>query len=112
MTIALPVNGSAGSNYIQTSTLQTVTFSGDTGIIVPNGALVVSDPLNFTVKAQSMITVTMYLAKGQASNDITSHPGSRTTSWVCFGDYVNASSLATGPDVSSVAHWLEPTLVK
>jgi hypothetical protein len=33
----------------------------------------------------SMITVSMYLAKGQSGNSITGHRGSRTTSTMCQG---------------------------
>ena len=65
VTVALPDNGTAGSVAIQPHTLQAVTFSGSRSFSVPDGALVVSDPLAFPVKAQSMITVTMFLADGQ-----------------------------------------------
>ncbi|KAL6244314.1 hypothetical protein RBB50_008556 [Rhinocladiella similis] len=105
MTIALPYNGSAGTSAIQPSTLQTVTFSGgDESIVIPDGALGVSDPLDFPVEAQSMITVTMYLASGQQGTYITSHPGSRTTSWMTVGNQVGATNL-TGPELNSTAHW-------
>ena len=45
----------------------------------------VSDPLNFPVATGSNLTVTIYLAAGQASNSITSHPGSRTTTYMLAG---------------------------
>ncbi|KAF8200192.1 SGNH hydrolase-type esterase domain-containing protein [Pholiota molesta] len=104
VTIALPVNGSAGVSAIQKNTLKTVTFSGDASVQIPNGALVVSDPLNFPVQPQSMITVTIYTAQGQTTNSITSHPGSRTTSWFSFGNFVSAENL-TDSSLQSVAHW-------
>ena len=100
-TISLPTNGAAGVGSIQNGTTQTLTFSGSTSIVVPNGALVVSDPLNFAVKPQSMITVTTYFASGQQGNAITGHPGSRTTSWMATGNQVNAANV-TG---ASTAHW-------
>lgn len=106
VTIALPVNGSAGVHQIQSSTLQKVTFSGKSSISVPNGALAVSDPLNFKIKPQSMLTVSIYLATGQTTNSITSHPGSRTTSFWQFGDAVSAPALAvTNTTTQSAAHW-------
>ncbi|KAL6705484.1 hypothetical protein ACN47E_006749 [Coniothyrium glycines] len=106
VTVALPGNQTAGIHQIQRNTVQKVTFSGKDSIIIPNGALAVSDPLNFPIKAQQIITVTMYLATGQTTNSITSHPGSRTTSWWQFGDAVNAASLAvTDPTTQSAAHW-------
>jgi lysophospholipase L1-like esterase len=104
VTVALPVNGSAGVSGIQTSTLKTVTFSGLSSVTIPNGALIVSDPINFSIKPQSMLTVTIFTAQGQTTNSITSHPGSRTTSWFSFGNFVSAPSL-TDASTQSVAHW-------
>ncbi|KAK3063668.1 hypothetical protein LTS18_013709 [Coniosporium uncinatum] len=104
VTVALPYNGSAGVRAIVPRTLKTVTFSGNSSFIVPNGALVVSDPIDFDVKPQSMLTVTMYLASGQQGMSITSHPGSRTTSWFAEGNQVSETNL-TGSDVESAAHW-------
>ncbi|KDR70251.1 hypothetical protein GALMADRAFT_214686 [Galerina marginata CBS 339.88] len=103
-TIALPVNNTAGVSGIQTNTLQTLTFSGNSSIIVPNGGLVVSDPLDFNVNSQAMVTITLYLAQGQQSNLVTSHPGSRTTTWFSFGNHLTAQSL-TDPSTQNVAHW-------
>lgn len=106
VTVALPVNGSAGVSAIQPNTVQKVAFSGDASVDIPNGALVVSDPINFSIKPQSMITVTIYIAQGQTTNSITSHPGSRTTSWFTFGNFVSAVDLPiTDPSIESVAHW-------
>ena len=105
VTVALPYNGSAGTNAIQPGRLQAVTFSGATSFTVPNGALAVSDPLSFPIKPQSMITVTMYLAQGQQGFSITSHPGSRTTSWFSLGNSINATTLNSS-FTQSVAHWL------
>ena len=49
---------------------------------MPVGAQVVSDPLDFGLRAGTNLTVTIYLADGQASTALTSHPGSRTTSYL------------------------------
>lgn len=106
MTVALPANNTAGIHQIQVQTLQKVTFSGKDSISIPNGALAVSDPLNFPIKAQQVVTVTAYLAAGQTTNSITSHPGSRTTSWWQFGNVVSAAQLdVTDPTTQSAAHW-------
>lgn len=104
VTVALPDNQVAGINSILTQTLKTVTFSGRTDFTVPQGALVVSDAIDMSVQPQSILTVTMYLAEGQVSNFITSHPGSRTTSWWSNGNQVYATAL-TGPTLASSAHW-------
>lgn len=106
VTVALPANQTAGISQIQPKTLQKITFGGEDGITVPNGALAVSDPINFEIKAEQIITVTMYLASGQKTNSITSHPGSRTTSWWQFGNAVSEASLSiSNATTQSAAHW-------
>ena len=106
VTVALPANNTAGIHQIQTKTLQKVTFSGKDSISIPNGALAVSDPINFPIKAQQVITITAYLATGQTTNSITSHPGSRTNSWWQFGNAVNAAEIAvTDSTTQTAAHW-------
>lgn len=105
MTIAVPGgNHSAGESLIETKTLQTVTFSGNTSVDIPDGAQVVSDPLNFPVTTNDIVSISMYLANGQATTDITSHPGSRINIFYTFGDQVSAANI-TGPDAQTVAHW-------
>lgn len=104
MTVALPFNNSAGVSSIQPETLQTVTFSGEPSIIVPNGALAVSDPIDFAIGPECMLSVSIYLRDGQTTNSITSHPGSRTTSWFTIGNQSSAANL-TGPLLNSTAHW-------
>jgi lysophospholipase L1-like esterase len=106
VTVALPANQTAGIHQIQPKTLQKVTFSGRDGISIPNGALAVSDPINFPIKAQQIVTVTIYLATGQTTNSITSHPGSRTNSWWQFGNAVDAAQLTVADSsTQSAAHW-------
>ncbi|KAI0764829.1 extracellular GDSL-like lipase/acylhydrolase [Fomes fomentarius] len=102
-TIARPANGAPGTSAIDTSTVKTLTFSGSPSFTIPNAALVVSDPIDFDVEAQTELSITLYLASGQVGNDITSHPGSRTTSFMTFGNQVSAANL-TG-QIQSVAHW-------
>ncbi|KAF2124907.1 SGNH hydrolase [Dothidotthia symphoricarpi CBS 119687] len=106
VTVAMPANNTAGIHQIQAKTLRKVTFSGKSSISIPNGALAVSDPVDFPIKAQQVVTVTMYLATGQTTNLITSHPGSRTTSWWQFGDAVNAAEITVSDaSTQSAAHW-------
>ncbi|MEO3858666.1 SGNH/GDSL hydrolase family protein [Acrocarpospora sp. B8E8] len=115
VTIALPAGGQAGVSAVLPATIRPVTFSGRTSVVVPVGAQVVSDPLNFTVAPRSNLTVTLYLAQGQNSNNITSHPGSRTSSYLLAGDHVGAADLvgATRTDhwyfLSGVEVWSKST---
>lgn len=104
VTIALPFNSSSGTPAVQPHTLKPVTFSGSPNFTIPSGGLVVSDPIDFPVEAQEIISVSMYLEQGQTTNFITSHPGSRATSWFSFGDYVDAENM-TDSSTMSVAHW-------
>lgn len=101
--VALPRDGQAGVSAIKPGSARSVTFHGGrSSTVIPVGAQVVSDPLNFTLAPRTNITVTMYLAEGQASNDITSHPGSRTTSHILAGDHVDAVDL---PGATPTDHW-------
>lgn len=118
VTIARPFNNSAGTSSIQEGTLQTVTFNKteNEGVSVPPGSLAVSDPFpydftgittyasNGTTEAGSIVTVTMYLAGGQEGEAITSHPGSRTDTYLSHGNQVTVANI-TGDDVQSLAHW-------
>ncbi|ORY66257.1 GDSL-like Lipase/Acylhydrolase [Pseudomassariella vexata] len=104
-TLALPLNGSAGTSAIEYHTLKPLTFSRSPNYTIPSGALVVSDPIDFPVKSQSILTISLYLAEGQTTNSITSHPGSRTTSYFAPGNQVNAPELGDTEGVLSADHW-------
>lgn len=101
-TIALPQGGVSGTGAIIPSTLQHLTFSGSPSFSIPNGAQVVSDPLDFNLEANSTLTVTLYTAAGQASESITSHPGSRATSHFGLGDQTTATNIT---EQGNAAHW-------
>ncbi|MDQ1295376.1 MAG: hypothetical protein QG608_3261 [Actinomycetota bacterium] len=100
--VALPLGGKAGVSAIRPGTSEPVTFQGKASTVVPVGAQVVSDPIAFAVAPDSDVTVTMYLAQGQASTNVTSHPGSRTTSYMLSGDNVTNNDL---PGATSADHW-------
>ncbi|MCR3751880.1 SGNH/GDSL hydrolase family protein [Lentzea californiensis] len=102
VTVALPVDGRAGVSAIQPGTVRRVTFGGRASANVPVGALVLSDPLGFTLAPGTNLTVTAYLASGQASTAITSHPGSRTTSHLVAGNHVDSPDL---PGATPTDHW-------
>ncbi|KAG6379952.1 SGNH hydrolase-type esterase domain-containing protein [Boletus reticuloceps] len=70
-------------------------------IIIPNSAQVVSNPIYYQLEAQSVVTGPVY---GAGVLYITSHPGSRTTSWYSysFGNYVGAPNM-TDPSTQSEA---------
>ncbi|GLZ02936.1 SGNH hydrolase [Actinomadura sp. NBRC 104412] len=100
--VALPAGGRAGVSAIEPGTSRPVTFHGRPSVSIPVGAQMVSDPIGFPVAPRSVLTVTIYLADGQASTDITSHPGSRTTSYLLAGDHVADTDL---PGATPTDHW-------
>ncbi|RBQ64991.1 hypothetical protein FVER53590_13575 [Fusarium verticillioides] len=93
-----------GSPSIFKETAQWVLFDGEQQISVPGGSHVVSDSFNFPIQAGQVLSITIFLQKGHHSRQITSHPGSRTDSWLCHGDQSMASELS-GPDLQSSTHW-------
>ncbi|KAJ6124537.1 Extracellular GDSL-like lipase/acylhydrolase [Penicillium samsonianum] len=103
-TISIPASQQVGVSGLQTETLRTVFFNGSPDVDIPNGGLVVSDPVKFPVKAQSPLMINIYLAEGQEGFSITGHPGSRTTSYLALGDWTGAENL-TDSSVKSTDHW-------
>ncbi|MFI2120078.1 SGNH/GDSL hydrolase family protein [Streptomyces sp. NPDC020299] len=102
VTVALPQGGQAGAAAVELGSTHPVTFSGRAWATVPVGAEVVSDPLDFDLATGSTLTVTAYLAQGQPSLALTSHPGSRTTSYLISGDHTQDQDL---PGATPVNHW-------
>lgn len=51
VTLAKPVNGSAGVDAVISGSIVPVTFSGTPSFLVPNGAVVLSDPIDMNVEA-------------------------------------------------------------
>ncbi|MFG2352665.1 SGNH/GDSL hydrolase family protein [Streptomyces sp. NPDC048521] len=102
VTVALPEGGKAGASAIEPGSLRRVTFAGRDSATVPVGAQLVSDALDFDLRAGGVLTVTAYTARGQASPALTSHPGSRTTSHLVHGDHTRDRDLT---DATAVDHW-------
>jgi lysophospholipase L1-like esterase len=100
--VARPLEGRAGVSAIEAGSSRPVTFGGRAATTVPVGAQVVSDPIDMDVAPASVLTVTAYLSTGQASESITSHPGSRTTSYLLAGDHRADADL---PGATPVDHW-------
>ncbi|PYH64508.1 SGNH/GDSL hydrolase family protein [Aspergillus vadensis CBS 113365] len=84
--ISVPANNTLGSASIIPGTTIPLSFDGDASILVPVGSLIVSDPITLPKQAGTTLTVDLYLESGQNGTDITSHPGSRTTSWMGWPD--------------------------
>ncbi|GAB3451046.1 SGNH/GDSL hydrolase family protein [Actinophytocola sediminis] len=102
VSVAAPAAGQAGVDGIEPGTARPVTFAGRSAVDIPVGAQMVSDPLSFSLAPATNLTVTVYLADGQASTAVTSHPGSRTTSHLLAGNHVADERL---PGATPTDHW-------
>ncbi|NGN92448.1 SGNH/GDSL hydrolase family protein [Nocardioides sp. KC13] len=100
--VALPQDGRAGVSGIVPGSSKQLTFSGRPSTVIPAGAQYVTDPVKLDVAPQSNLTVSVHLAEGQASSSITSHPGSRTSSYLLAGDHAEETDL---PGATRTDHW-------
>jgi lysophospholipase L1-like esterase len=77
-----------------------VTFAGAPDITIPAGADYISDPVAFDAPAGSDLAVSMHFDHAPAQQ--TSHPGSRSTSYLVHGDQVSAPDLQ---GAQTFDHW-------
>ena len=76
-----------------------LTFDGRRGVTMPAGGQAVSDPVDFKLAPRENLAITIHY--GQVSDQpLTSHPGSRTTSYIALGDTEDFSAPA-----AATAHW-------
>lgn len=91
---------SAGDGTIQTGTDEPLTFAGQSSVTLSPGAQMYSDPLEFELPALSDLAVTTQL-RG-VPDGITTHAGSRATSYLGAGDAVSAREVSSAQRVD---HW-------
>jgi lysophospholipase L1-like esterase len=91
---------SAGGGAIVPETDRAVTFHGQAAVTIPEGALALSDPVDFDLPPFGDLAVTVYLRGAPA--EVTGHPGSRTTSYLQPGNVASAREL---PGAVRVDHW-------
>jgi lysophospholipase L1-like esterase len=90
----------AGGSAIRPESDKALTFDGQPSVTIPAGALMISDPVDFNLPPLSDLAVTIFL-RG-APDGITTHPGSRETSYLVAGNAVSAQTL---PGASQADHW-------
>ncbi|GLY00382.1 SGNH/GDSL hydrolase family protein [Actinoplanes sp. NBRC 101535] len=100
--VARPAGGAIGVAGIRPGTSCPLLFGGNPAVTIPPGAQIVSDPVDVAVAAGAALTVSVYLADGQQGLALTSHPGSRTTSWLIAGDHHTAVNPV---GATAVDHW-------
>ena len=93
--------GSAGTGEIDPATDKPLTFRGAPTVVIPPGAVVYSDSLEFDLPAVGDVALSVYFGK-LSSTTICGHPGSRTTSFIKPGNTVAEANMA---DATTTAHW-------
>ena len=98
--IARPV--SPASSGIDPASDRPLTFEGSSEAVIPPGAEIVSDPLDYAVPPLSDLAVSLHLQSPPMRE--TGHPGSRATSYFVHGDLVGAPTLT---EPKHVDHWYQ-----
>jgi len=97
---AARVARAAGGSVTLAATDRALTFRGRASVTIPEGALILSDPLDFDLPPLSDLAVTARLTDTPA--DVTGHPGSRTTSYLQAGDAMAAAEFGAAVRIE---HW-------
>ena len=83
---------SKDGSEIDAATQKNLKFSGQPSITIQPGKDIFSDALKFKLKPDSRLAIT--IAFGDVPDDITGHPGSRTTSFILSGNNVQSVDFA------------------
>jgi lysophospholipase L1-like esterase len=78
-----------------------LTFSGRPAVIIPAGALVLSDPVKLDVPVAGDLAISLYLPK--AATAAGTHYSAQQTSYVTKGDMAGAASL---PGAATLTSWV------
>ncbi len=92
---------SAGSSAIDASTDHAVTFDGRDSVVIPAGAVYLSDPIAMPVDALSDVAISFHYPEPPSVQ--TSHPGSRATSYLLHGEHSGDVELV---DAEKTVRWL------
>lgn len=90
----------AANGSIEPATDKPLTFSQQPSVTIPAGALMVSDPIAFDLPPLSDLAVTIHVSG--TLDGVTTHAGSRATSYFTTGDAVTETAL---PSPQTVDHW-------
>jgi len=93
---------SARESAIQPESMHALTFGGQTSIVIPPGAEVVSDPVTMTTPAFADLAISLFLPLQQIS-DVSVHSGAGQTNYILAGS--NAVSAATLSGAATVPSW-------
>jgi lysophospholipase L1-like esterase len=90
----------AANGSIEPATDKPLTFAQQPSVTIPAGALLISDPLAFDLPPLSGLAVTLHIEG--APDGVTTHAGSRATSYFTAGDAATESTL---PSPQAVDRW-------
>ena len=83
---------STGGSNIDPSTVKQLTFNGRPDVIINPGMAIYSDPVQFNLKPRTDLAITIYY--GEVPQDLTGHPGSRTTSYILTGNKLSSADFS------------------
>ncbi|MDT0648350.1 SGNH/GDSL hydrolase family protein [Zunongwangia sp. F260] len=91
---------SEGNGAIDASTTKNVEFNGRAQVMIDGGKAITSDPIAFPLEDREDLAITIHF--GTVPDDLTGHPGSRTTSYIFEGD----KTAVQGPsEAKKTDHW-------
>ncbi len=97
---AATVGLSAGGSTVEISSLHPVTFGGQSSIVIPPGALVVSDPVIMATPAFANVAVSIYLPLQQISK-ISFHGDAAQDNYIQTGNEVSSPTLSQPATIDS-----------
>lgn len=98
---AVHIAESERTYMIKSETGKIVTFNGgDLSITIPPGETIVSDPFDYNLSKLTNIAITINF--GAVPNDLTGHPGSRTTSYISPNSSVDVARMES---ITTTDHW-------
>jgi lysophospholipase L1-like esterase len=110
--VARPDAGRAGVSRVVPGSSIALTFRGAASVTIPPRGTATTDPFVLPLAPRTNLAVTLQLEPGCAIEGITTHPGSRTTSYVVAGHAVppdqRPDELIAEPELKDavpVAHW-------
>lgn len=96
--IALRLSGAA----VQPGSDHALTFGGKSSVIIPPGAIIVSDPAPLAVRAGQELSVSLHLPR---ETGVTAHPLGLNSAYLAAGDVAGAPDLGGAQEVRSYL-WL------
>lgn len=91
---------SAGGASIDSASLHTLTFGGQPSIVIPPGALAVSDAVDLPTPAFTNLAITFFLPRQQISQ-VSVHTSAQQDNYIQAGNEVSAPSLTGAVTVPS-----------